>query len=862
MNTLLEYKNKNLVILPCKNKSPRLKDWDKVKETRVEDFYPNDNFGLHLLDNTDLDFDNPITFLYRNDFMKPSSAVYGRKSNPGSHWLYKGKATHIKFAIPEQFQVYFSDFPHKATLLEVRHGEGKQSIVPGSIVEGEEVKWEVFDNISIYDGNINEDASKLALATALHILFPTSAINDYCFAIACILAEDTKWTDSEIDQFVKNIADRNNKNAKGSVSFMGTHAREVIQKNQRRKKFSTLAKIIGVDDHTGLHTLFSWVGVQPPSEALNKLVDEYVYFEDTGEMFSPKTKGVWKRQEFNNKHLFEIPKVPYAFNGLLLHPDFQCKKVMGRAFLPTHEYPIATIHKGQHPLLEPGKYYNDYEGSDLEAVKGDVSVFRKTYIDIFGEEDWELVEQFIAFMVQNPGVKIKWGLLIVSQEGIGKGLLMRALSRIFGYRYVNENVTWDDMTDKHSVSPVGQLLICLNEVVITGKHAEKMTISSGLKGFWADDFLNINDKNKRPYKYLNNCNGMMFSNNKDCVHLDSSSRRYAVIHVDKTIPWIEKYSADGNFDRLVDFIESDDGASAILYHFKYEVTVKEPKLYKSRAPKTKALEVTQGLSKHGAISKLQRAFDDKLAPFNDDFVGMCSLDDLMVFMQKEWHISYPPEQLVLDFLRENCFLWRNGKKTRQIVMAKGERPHMWLLCDSDRLRDLTPIQLGECSQMDPYEYRKKLGMFSVADPEFRLEGPVTPDVWQVTSWFRRLQFEGFTYVENLMLEYCKRNKELEKLKVKYSYKDKIVWNTYNTGSGMNAKTMNVIKYKWDELFKDPEYLKIEKSFRVKSDEVAQEEIKGLPSEVLWKDSSPPIVTGDVEGNQYDTFKGVEEADEK
>ena len=78
---------------------------------------------------------------------------------------------------------------------------------------------------------------------------------------------------------------------------------------------------------------------------------------------------------------------------------------------------------------------------------------------------------------------------------------------------------------------------------------------------------------------------------------------------------------------------------------------------------------------------------------------------------------------------------------------------------------------------------------------------------------------------------------------------------------MNAKTTNVIKYNWDELFKDPEYIKIEKSFRVKSDEVAQEELKGVPSEVLWKDSSPPKVTGDVEGNQYDTFNVVE-ADEK
>ena len=66
---------------------------------------------------------------------------------------------------------------------------------------------------------------------------------------------------------------------------------------------------------------------------------------------------------------------------------------------------------------------------------------------------------FIAYCIQNPGVKIRWIPLIISPEGIGKGALLRLIANIMGQRYVNENVSFADITEKHSTI-VGFSVLC------------------------------------------------------------------------------------------------------------------------------------------------------------------------------------------------------------------------------------------------------------------------------------------------------------------------------------------------------------------------------------------------------------------
>ena len=848
MITPKEYLDKGYNITPCgaliynkkKNKkewnekAPRLKKWEEGR-ARLEDFTEKDNIGLLLNDLEDIDKDNPKTSRFLNLYVKPCSAIYGRKSNPRSHLVFKGKAKHKKYALPEAFSNYCKSFSHGTTLIELRSGEGKQSIVPGSIVEGEDVKWDVFEGISPYDGDIEFDVAKVALSTALSILFPTTGkINDFCYAVACILAKHTKWLNTEIDQFVKEIAEDNGANQKGTVSFMGTHARKQIEARGRTMMFLTLQNILGLDNQKPLHNIFEWIGIRAPSIHVEKLIKENVYLEDTAEMLNVKTKETYKKSEFDYKHLFDIPRRPRAFERLLLEPDFQEKKCLGRQFLPNHDWPIAEVKPGDHPLLQPGRYFNGYKGNPLEPKKGDVSVFVNTYKQIFGEKNWKYVEQFIAFILQNLGTKIRWGVLVVSPEGVGKGILIRTLSRILGYEYVNENVQWDDMIDKHSISVVDQLLICLNEVVLTGEHSKKMEISSALKSFWTDDFCNINEKNKRPYKYLNVCNGFMFSNNKMCLHLDNSARRYLVIHLDKTNKWLEEFTEAGNFEKLYDVIDSDEGIRAIKHYLINEVKIEDPKKYSRRAPITEDLKLMIESSKHPAISKLNRAFEQNLAPFNDRFCGFTSLDELMEYMKlaENWRVQYPPEGLIKEWFRENQFKWKNGKTTRQIVMNDGSRPHVHLLKDDDVLRNMTPIELGNMFQQNHWNFVKtiKIKHFSFEEPS-----PFDGTYWDTRErercfWY--LSTEGRPFIEAIMSDYINEDEKLKKLKKKHAYID-----VERNHSGNIKK---VRKLNWEEFFSDPEYIKIKEETQKKTNGTIRKAFPEVPEDYIKSHKYPPM----------------------
>ena len=722
MKTPQEYLDKGFNITPCgtkdpetgelNSKRPRLKEWQKAKAT-AKDFNGKDNIGLILDTCTDIDIDNAkVKEFISLGYIKPCSAIYGRKSNGRSHYVFKGQTKYKKFTLPEEFERWCKNFPHGNTLLELRSGSGHQSIVPGSTVEGEKVEWSVFEGISPYDGNIQDDVSTTAFMTAMSILYPNKGNrDDYCYAIACLLARETEMTDSVIDDMVYDIACKSKDEEATKRRGKGTHARKQIKIEGHTKGFTTLQNILGLNSMKPLYKIFEWLGVEPPDQVLEELKKQYVYLEDTAEMYDIKLKQPYKSIEFNNKWLFHFKKRPYAFQRLLMEHDFQDRKLIGRAFLPGHEYPIAEIKPGKHPLLEPGSYLNLYKEYPLEAVKGDVSKFLGHYKRIFGEKNWKHIEQFIAFILQNPGVKVRWGILIVSIEGIGKGILVRTLSRILGYQYVNENVSFKDITDKHSTIVVGQLFIIFNEVVITGEHRKKMEVSSSLKPFWTDDFLNINEKNKNQIKYLNNCNGMMFSQDKQCLHLDTSSRRYLVIHVDMEVPELLKITKEGVFEELYNFINGD-GIKHLKYYFIKEVKIEEPKIYSQRAPVTDDLEAMIEDSRHPAMGKLERAFDQHLAPFNDSFCGFCSLDDLMNFMKSEWKVTYPPEALVKEWLRGHGYKWKNGKQQRQIVMQDGERPKVWLLRDSEELRKATPIELGNRTKMDQWSYHKQLEVYS------------------------------------------------------------------------------------------------------------------------------------------------------
>ena len=95
-------------------------------------------------------------------------------------------------------------------ICELRTEKKRYTIVPGSLHSKSKtnVRWEKFEEIREYQGNLSIDVGKVALSAALAIIYPsTGARDDYCTAIAGVLVKNSDWTDDEIDNFVSRIAE-------------------------------------------------------------------------------------------------------------------------------------------------------------------------------------------------------------------------------------------------------------------------------------------------------------------------------------------------------------------------------------------------------------------------------------------------------------------------------------------------------------------------------------------------------------------------------------------------------------------------------------------------------------------------------
>ena len=686
MKTPKDYIDKGKSIVPCEGKKPYHKDWDN-KDFTINDFKPGDNIGLKLVDDVDIDIETPISNPFINRYIQPCSAVYGRGKRPRSHLLFKGKAKHKKFVFHKDLESYYKNLPHGSTIIECRHGQDKQSIVPGSFIEGEEVKWNVLEGISPYPGNIFDDVSKVAFATALSILYPSKGNrNDYCYAVACILAKNTEWKDYEIDEFILFLAessgDENAKNKRGK----GTHAHKQLVNGGKVKGFNTLRMILGLESPQSLYQIFEWIGVNPPDRRLEELKEKMIYIQDSSSMYDVKEKIEFKKEDFNNRHLYNFPggkNKKKAFESLMTDYEFQERIVIGRAVLPGYDYPIAEVGR-DHFYLKPGNYLNLYPGAPIDPEKGDVSDWINSYKLILGEEDYEYLEQYFGAFIQKifkykldltpeqseeiGPMKIQWGLLIVGPEGTGKKGLGETLQRMIGREFVDANARYDELIGNHSEVIYNKLFIFINEVVTTGQIDKKVEISNRLKPFWTDEDSKINPKHIRPFRYWNNCNGMCFSNEQDCLHIGKSSRRYCVINLygRLNVASLEQHEKKGTFEKIYKFIQSDK-IKHLLHYFLYEVKIKDWKLFnRGRAPTTNALINMQEEAQHPVLQRLTRALNEEQRPFDRSFPGFVVLDDLLDFIRNDWKTQVN-EKYIKDWLREKSFKWNNGKQTRQIL---------------------------------------------------------------------------------------------------------------------------------------------------------------------------------------------------
>ena len=179
---------------------------------------------------------------------------------------------------------------------------------------------------------------------------------------------------------------------------------------------------------------------------------------------------------------------------------------------------VVEVKHGQHEAIDQGIYFNTYRPTNIEAEPGDVSAILEYYKWLLGENNWHWIEQYIAYMVQNPGKKVRWAPVIVSVEGAGKGLLASLISSLLGHHNCNTQLQYDQMVNQFSNILMGLQFGIINELDLSSRKNVKQ-LTNALKKFITDDTLTIELKGRPQIKIRFFCNFIIFSNDGDCLHL-------------------------------------------------------------------------------------------------------------------------------------------------------------------------------------------------------------------------------------------------------------------------------------------------------------------------------------------------------
>ena len=252
------------VVIPCLKGIPKVKKYTdenfKIEKDIWKRDYETAEIALRLDQDVDLDIDNEFVKKFVNFYLKDCGAIFGREGNPTSHYLWsnKNKIPFKQFKLPEEFEKDYKNFPHGSMVCELRTERRRYTIVPESLhcKSKTNVRWEKFEEIREYQGNLLIDVGKIALSAALTIIYPTTGGRDeYCTAIAGILIKNSDWTDKEIDEFVSRIAEAANDDVKQRSNKGST-----TRKTDRKFGVNKIHELTGYS-HRNIQGLFNWIGI-------------------------------------------------------------------------------------------------------------------------------------------------------------------------------------------------------------------------------------------------------------------------------------------------------------------------------------------------------------------------------------------------------------------------------------------------------------------------------------------------------------------------------------------------------------------------------------------------------------------------
>ena len=378
---------------------------------------------------------------------------------------------------------------------------------------------------------------------------------------------------------------------------------------------------------------------------------------------------------------------------------------------------VIEIKPREVPGIEPGLYLNTYRPVNIESIKGDTKGINDYYAWLIGEDNWNTIKQVLKFMLEKPGSKIMWCIVIKGKvQGAGKGLLALLMESIFGSHNVKINVTFNDLTRDHSTIVDGKQIIVLNELVLSGGGKEGKVLSNKIKPYITDPTLIINPKGKQEIEIPNFCNFFMFSNDRKPMKIDPEDRRLFVITIDKKKFEVRKKLDDDGYKKEI--FKHVKNPGAFKWHLQNEVTIEDESMFFTDPPMNKDKEQLIKDSMDDFEKKIWTSFDERRFPFQSKtwttedtwaYQGLINRDDLDSALKRE--LSYRGTYWDLSKLDE--ILDEIHIKKVQVRCSDGTRPRVHIIedvttKDGKKYTEMSQSELGAIYEKGGYKGKDEL----------------------------------------------------------------------------------------------------------------------------------------------------------
>ena len=146
------------------------------------------------------------------------------------------------------------------------------------------------------------------------------------------------------------------------------------------------------------------------------------------------------------------------------------------------------------------------------------------------EEIFIYVHNWLCSRVQRPGMKIEAAIILRSEQGAGKGVVVEKLAQILGQSYESKPASLEHITGQGFNKKYFErcLVMFLDEAFYAGSKATKNQLKTKI----TDPYVTINEKFMPEYTVETFFSMILASNEDHVINREIKSRRYLCLHLD------------------------------------------------------------------------------------------------------------------------------------------------------------------------------------------------------------------------------------------------------------------------------------------------------------------------------------------